>query len=120
MPVRRQRDADRVSRSEPERVHEQVRGLGNPVVHGGRGQFGPLAGGIVIERQQWTCRVGTYPVGEQRGDPVRAGGVGHSRAIGHGGGVDGVWRYRGERGIQNAVHHAVKQTSRRRRRCGRR
>ena len=57
LPVDRQRDGDRGAGTDVELVLEQVGGLGDPVVQGGRRQLHPLTGGVVVEGDEGAGRV---------------------------------------------------------------
>ncbi len=78
LPVQRQEQCDGAPRGEVEVVLEQVGGLGDPVLERRQGQFDPLAGGIVIEREERSGRLrGEGGAQQQRG----GGRSGHGRTV---------------------------------------
>ena len=56
--------------AEADLVDEEVGGLGHPVRQRGAGQFGAVAGGVVVPGQQRSGRVGRDRVGEHPGNVV--------------------------------------------------
>jgi hypothetical protein len=70
LPVRREQHRGRVAGGEGDLVDEQVGRLGHPVRQRRAGQFGALAGGIVVPGQQRSGGVGRDRVGEHPGNVV--------------------------------------------------
>ena len=67
-PVRRQVEQHRVARIAAELVGQQVRGLADPVDVRRHRQLGPLAGDVVVRRDEGLGRVGVQPSGEKLGE----------------------------------------------------